>query len=189
MHNADYMTSRNDTQAFADHLLNDEEDHSYVMKVARLEDRSGIAQALRQKQIDADKKKAEAHRQRQVQREQVRSARIAEIEETREKLVLEEEEIQGLKVPALEKQLRFHREEENKYQCQEKLPPFKDMKLKHQKVAELQKAVLRYKARQQQSNPGPGRALASAGPATLALAPELSNIDDTFYHSDDDNLI
>jgi hypothetical protein len=188
--NARFVTSQNNTEGFVSHMLTEEEDQAYLRKVARERDAGGLQKKLKVAQIDADKERVAENHGKETRRQEKRHEAAAKITETGKNLVLNDAEIDKLKLADLVRQLDFHREEEKKFpdmpdRDNERVPLKTKIGKKPEHVAELKKAVVRYLSR--------GVHLANPAPETQessSISNPLAEDDSLLYESDyNDDLI
>ncbi|RXW17221.1 hypothetical protein EST38_g8631 [Candolleomyces aberdarensis] len=142
-HNSRQLYQNNGTADFAQSKLQSHADQLFVRKVARQQQVSGRSRKIRERHIEHKKHRVLENRRWLVKRAEAERNRLAQLEATRKALVLDNSEIDKLKVPGLDKQLRFHREEEKKRNSSERIPALTGLN-KERKQEELKKAVSRW---------------------------------------------
>jgi hypothetical protein len=151
--NSSFMSKQNKTEDFMGVKLTNTEDDLYLMRVARKRDASGLQKKLKAAQIQADQEKVMENRQKEAKRDERLNTRAAILLETSKNLVLDGIDIDKLNNDELNRQLDYHRDLEKKLPLAdnggaiETVPLKSHMKLKHERVAELKKAVTRHLAR------------------------------------------
>lgn len=176
--NASKQAAINGTEDFISNVLTEEEDDAYLRRVARARDASKLQLQMKRAQIEADKKKAEETRQKELKKIQRQDEARAAVLETGKNLVLEDSGIDGLGCKELDRQLDFHRDAERALDIPEKVPIKSDVKLKAQKAAALKKAAERYRARLVAQVPVPQPSV----PSPVSLTPVFdSNYEYDFY--------
>jgi len=150
--NAAFTTGQNDTEEFIKHKLTEKSGQDYLIKTARMRDESGMQMKLKEEQMRADAEKVSKNRKKEAKRQDKRDQRAATITETSKNLKLTDAEIENLNVEELNRQLDYHREEENKLpraviEVMERVPLKSHMKYKAMRISELKKAVARYLSR------------------------------------------
>jgi hypothetical protein len=144
-----FTAQQNDTEKFVKSKQTSDEDQRYLRQVARQRDASKLQKTLKIAQMEADEEKVEETRRKEGLRAEKRRDQAAVIAETGNHLVLADAEIDTLTVAELNKQLDWHREEDQKVVANGgtlddgKVPLKSHMKNKAERVAELKKAVNR----------------------------------------------
>ena len=189
-----FTAQQNDTEEFVKGKQTSDEDQQYLRQVARQRDASKLQKTLKIAQMKADEEKVEETRRKEGLREERRRDQAAVIAETGNHLVLADSEIDTLTVAKLNKQLDWHREEDQKVVANGgalddgKVPLKSHMKNKAERVAELKKAVNRYHSRSLSSSSG-----ATVSPSTVQhpnIVQQRSGEEDSFYVSDhEDDLL
>ncbi|KAJ6453797.1 hypothetical protein C8R45DRAFT_1192645 [Mycena sanguinolenta] len=100
--------NRNDTEAFADAVLDTEEDALYIMRLARVEDASGAMRKFRTELIAFKQRVAEESRAKQKKKEDTATARIAEL--TAIVIITGEQQLSELNRDDLRRQLDVRQE-------------------------------------------------------------------------------
>ncbi|KAF7335846.1 hypothetical protein MSAN_02331100 [Mycena sanguinolenta] len=98
---------RNDTEGFADAVLDTEEDAVYIMRLARVEDASGAMRKFREELIAFKQRVAEESREKQQKKEDNAVRRIAELRAV--VIITGEQDLKKLKRDELRQQLDVRR--------------------------------------------------------------------------------
>jgi hypothetical protein len=188
--NASFTTRQNDTESFHQEKLNREEDEAYLRGKAREKDAQKLQQQVKEAQMKADAEKVSENHLKEVARTDKRTKDAAKITETGQKLALDSSEIDSLKLPELNRQLDWHRENEKKmpYLADLDRVPLrkKDLGNKSDRVARLKKAVLHYEASLQLEE----TTVLGVVEEDKAVEITVESTQDTLYHSDyDDDMI
>jgi len=109
--NASFLATRNDTESFMAHKLNDEGNQAYLRGTARDRDRSGHQKKIIEAQIRADEVKIRENRQKVANRAEKRDQTVAALLKTVSELAVTEEEVEQIKLKTdLNSQLDCYRE-------------------------------------------------------------------------------
>lgn len=147
---AAFTSRQNSTEDFHQQLLNTEEDEAYLRKQARVRDTQKLQKQVKETQMKADAEKVLENHQKDLVRKEKRTKAAANITATGRHLVLDDAAIERLKLPEINRQLDWHRDNEIRKQEVLDLPenvrvPLKThMGNKPDRVLILKKAVVRY---------------------------------------------
>ncbi|KAJ2914003.1 hypothetical protein MD484_g6411, partial [Candolleomyces efflorescens] len=163
--NSSKQALSNGTEDFIIHILTEEEDHQHLRRSARDRDESKLQDAIKRAQIEANNAKVAINRAKEAKREANRKKREMELSETARNLVLDDAEIAGLSVDAINMQLNFHRDAEKDLDIpkEDRVPAKSKMGSQKVRIEQLKKAVARYKARS-----GEPEAALVAGPSSFS---------------------
>jgi hypothetical protein len=148
---AAFTSRQNSTENFHAQMLSTEEDETYLRKKAREQDSQNLQKQVKENQMKADAEKVVENHQKDIDRMEKVTKAAANITATGRNLILDDARIERLKVPDINRQLDWHRDNETqkehllkRLEIPERVPLKTHMGYRPDRILKLKSAVVRY---------------------------------------------
>jgi hypothetical protein len=184
--NSSFKVKLNNTEAFINHKLTEDEDQIFLQKQARQRDEAHLQAEIKRAQVQADKEKAAENIAKEAAKLNRQKVREEAIRSTANKLVLDDAEIEKLKKPELKAQTDWHRKTEEDLGLTVKVPMKSHLNNNEKLIIALKSAVQRYKERLRLASLESNLGTVEEGAGTIPTSPQ--EFDDNYeYDFNDDH--